>query len=316
MQPGVKREGDRGKESSFDTVRFKREGDRGKESSFDTVHLHSGLWNIKGEEQKLNFSENCSNHFSEVLESKNDTRIPASDMKQKQAAEVCRVDKLVDKLVSQLNLFPESSLCCEGENQVLSSQKGATFGVHISRIAEDAKLSTNATSEYAGSASLTVLPELAITSTDNHSVSIRLKSAVRGSHEKLGLGPRLKMHVTWAPDVYDPPCSSASHTISINSGRNHHTKGERKIQHQGRRSHHTDSPKKSQKKLSRRLKYAGHLCGEVQNNVFMSDYLLSSFDNFKLKGPRVGPLISTENACFWSPMFVLGECELACLDAI
>ncbi|XP_057863050.2 uncharacterized protein LOC131071283 [Cryptomeria japonica] len=47
--------------------------------------------------------------------------------------------------------------------------------------------------------------------------SLRLIPAIRGGHEKNGLGPRPKFCVKWAPDVHEPPCSSVSHTV-----RNYH----------------------------------------------------------------------------------------------
>jgi hypothetical protein len=40
-----------------------------------------------------------------------------------------------------------------------------------------------------------------------------LKSALRGGHQGSGLGPRPKLHVNWHPDVYDPICSTVSHTL-------------------------------------------------------------------------------------------------------
>ncbi len=43
-----------------------------------------------------------------------------------------------------------------------------------------------------------------------------LKSALRGGHEGIGLGPRPKLHVNWHPDVYDPICSTVSHTLGQN----------------------------------------------------------------------------------------------------
>ncbi len=43
-----------------------------------------------------------------------------------------------------------------------------------------------------------------------------LKSALRGEHQGSGLGPRPKLHVNWHPDVYDPICSTVSHTLGSN----------------------------------------------------------------------------------------------------
>ncbi|GMH30101.1 hypothetical protein Nepgr_031944 [Nepenthes gracilis] len=40
----------------------------------------------------------------------------------------------------------------------------------------------------------------------------KLVSAMKGSHEKEGSHPR-KLNVSWAPDVFDPPPTAASHTL-------------------------------------------------------------------------------------------------------
>ncbi|KAH9324340.1 hypothetical protein KI387_004518, partial [Taxus chinensis] len=47
--------------------------------------------------------------------------------------------------------------------------------------------------------------------------SLKLIPAIRGGHENNGLGPRPKLCVKWAADVYEPPSSSVSHTV-----RNYH----------------------------------------------------------------------------------------------
>ena len=43
-------------------------------------------------------------------------------------------------------------------------------------------------------------------------VSLKLISAMKGSREKQGL-PVEKLSVKWAPDVFDPPATSQSHTV-------------------------------------------------------------------------------------------------------
>ena len=42
------------------------------------------------------------------------------------------------------------------------------------------------------------------------------RSALRGGSEQVGLGPRPKLHVKWHPDVFDPICSTVSHTVGHN----------------------------------------------------------------------------------------------------
>ncbi|XP_074586376.1 uncharacterized protein LOC141842060 isoform X1 [Curcuma longa] len=43
-------------------------------------------------------------------------------------------------------------------------------------------------------------------------------SAMKGSRAQHGSPSNLKLHVKWAPDVYDPPCTLLSHTVK----KNHH----------------------------------------------------------------------------------------------
>ncbi|KAH7447815.1 hypothetical protein KP509_01G122500 [Ceratopteris richardii] len=244
----------------------RRDGDCWKESSLDSVQLDTGLWHTKAEKWKASNPKRSLNQICTEVEANDDIRkhgIPArkpdSDIEQKQAWEVFLVDNLVDKLVLQLNSFSELSTPSHGreENHVLILQEGATSSGLTSKNYEVAKIPGNVTLQHQERTSLTELPESAITAADCNSGTARLKSAFRGSQEKLGLGSRLQMHVTWAPNVYDPPCTSASHTVNGNSRRNRHFKCERRSRHKGKGSSHVDSSKKSQKKPLRRLKYAG-----------------------------------------------------------
>lgn len=59
--------------------------------------------------------------------------------------------------------------------------------------------------------------------------SLAPKSALRGGHEELGMGPRPKLHVKWAPSVWEPPCSSISHTVTHNRSRKKHSKHRQKV---------------------------------------------------------------------------------------
>ncbi|MCO5610136.1 hypothetical protein L7F22_064371 [Adiantum nelumboides] len=49
--------------------------------------------------------------------------------------------------------------------------------------------------------------------------SLPLKSAIRGSFEELGIGPRPKLHVHSDPSVWEPPSSTVSHTVIKNCRR-------------------------------------------------------------------------------------------------
>lgn len=68
--------------------------------------------------------------------------------------------------------------------------------------------------------------------------SLPLKSALRGGYEELGIGPRPKLHVKWAPTVWDPPCSTISHTVNKGGSKDpkHGKKGSHK--RQDKKKHH------------------------------------------------------------------------------
>ncbi|XP_017698809.2 uncharacterized protein LOC103709078 [Phoenix dactylifera] len=48
----------------------------------------------------------------------------------------------------------------------------------------------------------------------------KLVSAMKGSRKQEGLLPKIKLSLKWAPDVYDPPSTSESHTVK---GHRHHS---------------------------------------------------------------------------------------------
>ncbi|XP_043697694.1 uncharacterized protein LOC122648546 [Telopea speciosissima] len=72
----------------------------------------------------------------------------------------------------------------------------------------------------------------------------KLVSAMKGGREKQG-APLRKLTVTWAPDVYDPPTTSLSHTVkSYNHQRSRTTKKNGKHKHKGKSSRGSTSDKK------------------------------------------------------------------------
>ncbi|CAK9214671.1 unnamed protein product [Sphagnum troendelagicum] len=88
----------------------------------------------------------------------------------------------------------ESKLSDHGENSMHKS--------------ETTDLSLSSSSEHSS-------PILSVTKSTRATLE-PLKSALRGGHEGIGLGPRPKLHVNWHPDVYDPICSTVSHTLGQN----------------------------------------------------------------------------------------------------
>ncbi|KAJ4979416.1 hypothetical protein NE237_010196 [Protea cynaroides] len=72
----------------------------------------------------------------------------------------------------------------------------------------------------------------------------KLVPAIKGSREKQG-APLRKLTVTWAPDVYDPPSTSLSHTVkSCNQQRRRTNKKNGKDKHKGKSSRGSTSDKK------------------------------------------------------------------------
>lgn len=44
--------------------------------------------------------------------------------------------------------------------------------------------------------------------------SLKIVSAMKGGRAQNGSLPEMELHVKWAPEVYDPPCTSMSHTVN------------------------------------------------------------------------------------------------------
>lgn len=66
--------------------------------------------------------------------------------------------------------------------------------------------------------------------------SLKLVSALKGGRQKEGAPPRAKLTVKWAPDVYDPPATSLSHTLTNNYPRKPKKKDYHKHKSKGKSS--------------------------------------------------------------------------------
>lgn len=221
--------------------------------------LQTGIFELDSEQQQV----------KKDLES-GQVRIEPACVEEQQVWEESFVDGLVCKLVSQFCFLPESSTACphelEREFKDLSLQD-TKLDASVTCLEGDTSknvlspASLEGPSAYVGESEGPLLPrglgEVVALSIENNIGPTKLKSALRGGYEKAGLGPRPKVHVAWDPDVYDPPCTSTSHTSSQNHRRHHHPRSEHKNRHKGKGSSHSDSHKKSQKKMLRRSKHAG-----------------------------------------------------------
>lgn len=155
--------------------------------------------------------------------------------------------------------------------------------------------------------------------------STKLKSALRGGFEKLGLGPRPRLHVTWAPDVYEPACTSASHTVSHNHRRYHSKKTDHKHRHKGKVSP-SDSRKKLEKKLSRKSRHEGCIlrspavpfqkgqCGSNTREVAWTEFTVLPYDEHSLKSVKLSSIMLPQS-CPLSGMLKSGERRFVTLDA-
>lgn len=248
------------------------------------------------------------------------------------------VDELVCKLVTQICFLPEipTETVVERESKEHSESEDAeSEGLGTAKSCVDCNVSEQVLSPFS---SLEVLPSyvreknkdpspqvLEEVATDFTDGSVKFKSALRGGYEKLGLGPRPKLHVTWAPDVYDPPSTSASHTSSQNRRRHHHPKNDHKVRHKGKGSSHADSHKKSQKKMSRKSRQMSETFvlsgptvasqkGKHSSSSVWSDFIVPPLNDPILKSARVSPFLLPQKSCTLSQVLPLGERELVNSD--
>lgn len=75
----------------------------------------------------------------------------------------------------------------------------------------------------------------------------KLVSAMKGAREKQGTPRPMKLNVSWAPDVYDPPTTSLSHTVK---GHHRRPKATKKKDH--KHKHKGKSSRVSSSRVSRR----------------------------------------------------------------
>ncbi|KAL7614498.1 hypothetical protein Lser_V15G08501 [Lactuca serriola] len=82
---------------------------------------------------------------------------------------------------------------------------------------------------------------------------LKAVSAMKGSREKRGVAPPVKLRVKWAPDVYDPIPTSVSHVVTSNrSSRHSSKKNSRNKQKNGNKSSSRGSKGKEKKHVRKR----------------------------------------------------------------
>lgn len=93
--------------------------------------------------------------------------------------------------------------------------------------------------------------------------SLKLVSAMKGSRAQNGTSPTMKLHVKWAPEVYDPPATSMSHTVK----KSYHQRPKAKKKDSHKNKH---SKGKSSRASGMERKHANHSStGTVSNPLDM-----------------------------------------------
>lgn len=85
---------------------------------------------------------------------------------------------------------------------------------------------------------------------------------MKGSREKRGVAPPVKLTVKWAPDVYDPIPTSVSHVASNNRSSRHSKKNSRNKQKSGSKSS-KGSKGKDKKQVRKRGGNSSGMCYKV-----------------------------------------------------
>ncbi|RRT80574.1 hypothetical protein B296_00006476 [Ensete ventricosum] len=70
--------------------------------------------------------------------------------------------------------------------------------------------------------------------TSDEEATSNLISAMKGSRAQNGSPPNVKLHVRWAPEVYDPPCTLMSHTVKKSYYHRHKAKKKDRNKHKHR----------------------------------------------------------------------------------
>ncbi|XP_071706091.1 uncharacterized protein [Rutidosis leptorrhynchoides] len=106
-------------------------------------------------------------------------------------------------------------------------------------------------------------------------------SAMKGSREKRGVAPPVKLTVKWAPDVYDPIPTSVSHVTTNNRSSRHSKKNSRNKQKSG-----SKSSKGSKGKDKKQVRKRGGNSNSSGMGYKMLDYEEEMVD-FRQHEPRI-----------------------------
>ncbi|KAJ6842661.1 uncharacterized protein M6B38_297950 [Iris pallida] len=131
-----------------------------------------------------------------VSESREQISLPNSSYGQNDA-DVCDEVTLCESFRQSLSVDSKDMRSFSKSATFPSSRE--TCSAPLISSAQD-KSSTSETSAYARSISLPA--------------SLKLVPAIKGGRAQNGTAPKVELHVKWAPEVYDPPCSIVSHTVN------------------------------------------------------------------------------------------------------
>eukprot|EP00250_Pteridium_aquilinum_P000919 c11102_g1_i1 orf=585-1583(+) len=175
----------------------------------------------------------------------------------------------------------EASKCVTGSSKTLS--KSSSFSINatlkvICPVIESSGDSEDLKEYGMSSSPVKKIPML------TQAASLPLKSALRGSFEELGNGPRPKLHVKWAPSVWEPPCSTISHTLVKN-----HSKKDTKHGYKGKSSR-DDLHKKHNKRNPHKAKCNSGSSMLMRHGVSPKD------GGKEVKNPMLVDISSSESA--------------------
>ncbi|KAJ7553244.1 hypothetical protein O6H91_06G089600 [Diphasiastrum complanatum] len=119
-----------------------------------------------------------------------------------------------------------------------------------------------------------------------------LRSALRGGHEEKGLGPRPKLQVKWAAEVYEPPITSISHTVGFRQQF-------RKTEHRRSQKSKSSKDKKSPEKIKTNLSVTSkeeHVFEEeaLRSTEGKQQYRINLLDGISTSSPTA----HTQASCF------------------
>ncbi|URD79492.1 hypothetical protein MUK42_05180 [Musa troglodytarum] len=109
----------------------------------------------------------------------------------------------------------------------------------------------------------------------------KLISAIKGSRAQNGSPSNVQLHVKWAPEVYDPPCTTVSHTVK----KSHHQRPRAKKKDGNKHKHKGKSARGSNTERSTNRSSVGNVAESVDTRSQSTGdvSLLNGYDNSSME---------------------------------